>query len=890
MKTFAQYTLKSFFVFVFFLLSGTALNATHIVGGQLSYVHVEDNEYQLVLQMWRDCCNLCSDLPTEIFLTIRNPAGQGINEFGNVSNAGILVPATFFDIVDTSEDDPCFTDVPDICIEVGLYRVNVTLPGDPGTYEVSTQTCCRNGTIVNIFDPTGQGATYAIDIPHNTLAENNNSAVFLYYPPEIICLGSQLIYDHSAFDADGDSLVYSLYTPFDDGNGPGFSNMTDPNYQPIQWLGAFSVDNQMGGSPPLTIDPITGLLTANPDAEGQYVVGIQVTEYRDGVAISVNRRDFQFNVTPCEQVQVTTGIGQDVIDLINVGEYEVNSCTGWFYTFEETSVGNVSNQVQTDWIGMDEIPGIIFDNNTEFLDPFVVFPGNGTYELQLVASIGDCADTANIIFNMFQLDADFLNSNGCGDNTIDFVNLSDLSDVDSVRWNFGDINATTTDNVSLDVNPSHTYTQPGSYLVSLTVFKNECSGETIDTVVIGPPFSAQLNEDNTIEICRGESVPLEGIIDGGDSGQVTIEWQPASLIADPTGTLNSVVPEEDTWIIFRAETSTGCEDIDSVLIKVYDYPDIQLADEIGLCEGELTLIEASVTGDYTSVSWSPSLDLTGANTLTPTADPAGETTYTVTVNNEFCPETASVTLAPVASVSVDLLTPNQTICEGDEVILEAVSGSTVTWLGGDLDNSNTLTQTISPSATTTYEVSVGNDCFDDVKSVTIEVDTQPIIDAGEDVIIGFDEVGQLNGAANVPIVWSPPAGLTDPTNPQTSAQPSQTTTYTMTAINGECSAEDAMKVTVSAEISITVPTGFSPNGDGQNDALVFFTNGIESVESFTVFSRWGEQLYAGTGFDAAWDGFFESEEQPVGVYVYYIVAKTVFGDEFIESGNATLIR
>ena len=870
------------------------LQASHFIGGQFSYEHLGGNNYRIVCQIWGDCCTNCTPLPTSINLYIGNQNGQSFNKFGQPSGGLTTVPQLAIQEVNTVQDDPCFTNPPPLCINVAIYRVDITLPNAPGTYTLGMKDCCRNSSIVNIPNPSSYGVTYGIDIPHDLLAVNNNSAIFLYYPPEVICLGVPFIYDHSAFDPDGDSLVYSLFTPFSDSPGD-YINPT-----PVQWANGFNVNDQMGGSPAMAIDPQTGILTANPDSEGQYVVGIQVTEYRDGEEISVTQRDFQFNVTECEQIQVSTGTAQEEIELLNLGEYTINSCTGLFYFFEDTELGNItSNNVNYQWLGIEDIPGIYFDSTDiaiSGLDPYVLFPGNGTYELQLVASIDQCTDTAYFEFNMFQLFTDFTKTDTCGAYTIDFTNTSALADIDSVHWDFGDMFADPADNESREIDASHTYSQEGTYIVKMNIYKAECSGEKIDTVIIAPPFSVAINEDDTQEICKGGIINLSASAIGGDNGNVSFAWEPVDAVTNAFGENNTANPDEDAWIILRGEMSTGCKSADSIFVTVYEYPDIQLADNAGLCEGTGTTLNAEITNNsYTNVSWSPNIEIVDETTLTPTVNPLSTTTYYISVDNEFCGSIDSIVVAPVGQVDVNVPTPDQPICEGESVELEAQSDLTVTWSGTGITDVNALTQSVTPTATTTYIVRVNNDCFEDLDSVTITVDQQPMIDAGEDVEISFNEIGQLNGTANVPITWSPPTGLMDPNDPQTIVEPDESMTYTMTAVNGQCSDQDVVNVRISANIYIQVPSAFSPNDDMVHDFLGFDadgiqTNGIESIESFTVYNRWGELVYSGSGFDAAWDGSFEEEKQPVGVYVYYIVANTVLGTELVQPGNVTLIR
>jgi hypothetical protein len=133
----------------------------------------------------------------------------------------------------------------------------------------------------------------------------NNDPVFSHFPPIFVCAGSPFSFDHSATDANGDSLSYSFYTPYDGDNAiggpldPTFSNNI-AQFTPIVFKPGYSATNPLGGSP-LNINPTTGLLSGTPTAIGQYVVGIVVKEWRNGVLIGQTLRDFQFNVVNCPQ-------------------------------------------------------------------------------------------------------------------------------------------------------------------------------------------------------------------------------------------------------------------------------------------------------------------------------------------------------------------------------------------------------------------------------------------------------------------------------------------------------------------------------------------------------------------------------------------------------------
>lgn len=117
------------------------------------------------------------------------------------------------------------------------------------------------------------------------------------------------MFDHSATDIDGDSLVYELCTPLD---GASFSDPIpqppyNPPYNPVTFISPYSQSNMLNGvagGVNLSINPQTGILTATPTTIGQFVVGVCVKEYRGNIFLGTTRRDFQFNVIPCPSLIV----------------------------------------------------------------------------------------------------------------------------------------------------------------------------------------------------------------------------------------------------------------------------------------------------------------------------------------------------------------------------------------------------------------------------------------------------------------------------------------------------------------------------------------------------------------------------------------------------------
>lgn len=99
--------------------------------------------------------------------------------------------------------------------------------------------------------------------------------------------------------------------------------------------------------------------------------------------------------------------------------------------------------------------------------------------------------------------------------------------------------------------------------------------------------------------------------------------------------------------------------------------------------------------------------------------------------------------------------------------------------------------------------------------------------------------------------------------------------------------------TVSKEISIALlpvlPSGFTPNGDGENDVFIIRGGPFRNVD-FKVYNNWGQVIFESNDSNIGWDGTYKGEPVPLGVYTWTFVVD--MGSNFVvrESGDVTLIR
>jgi gliding motility-associated-like protein len=86
---------------------------------------------------------------------------------------------------------------------------------------------------------------------------------------------------------------------------------------------------------------------------------------------------------------------------------------------------------------------------------------------------------------------------------------------------------------------------------------------------------------------------------------------------------------------------------------------------------------------------------------------------------------------------------------------------------------------------------------------------------------------------------------------------------------------------------VFIPNAFTPNGDGIND--IFYIRGNINIIVFSIYNRWGENIFTSRNVNSGWDGTFKGVECPMEVYVYFAIIENEGKTERYK-GNITLIR
>ncbi|UYQ93513.1 PKD domain-containing protein [Chitinophaga horti] len=849
-----------------------AVKADHIIGGEMYYDFIRkvgaNNEYRLTVKLFVRCDATDQQFDAAVDISIFDAGTKQL-----VANPK-GVARTAVENYNTSDVDPCIVNPPNICYAIGYYTTTVSLPANTAGYTAAYQRCCRRTNLTNINAANNNvGATYSVFIPGNTYNfDTNNSAKFNKEKVVIVCANMPFIYDYAAFDADGDSLVYSFTAAYDGASrlDPKPITSATPPFHSVQYMGGFTAEQPLGAG--VAINPETGVISGTAPGAGLYIVTVTAKEYRNGVYVGEHNKEFQFSITGCVK-QVVAAMPDRYDD-----------CDGLTINFVNNSTPNKPYY----W---DFGDGQSLSTNSQ--DPIPhTYATPGVYKVKLVVDRGsNCNDSAvTTVYAFPRLRLAFSVNGLCTSKESQFLNTTtnDIGSINYYKWDFG-ITSAANDTSRLQ-NPRFHYTTPGTYTTTLIVKTDQgCEQRLTQTYTIydKPPIPVLTND--TL-LCAKDSLQLyaASIMPG------TYSWAPATYnILNPQTQSPTVFPKRDTTYKLTFTDNTGCVNEVDVKIDVRDTLRIKALPDSVVCTGDPITLRTISDGDY-DYRWTDlNTNANVGNTANTVVTPTQTTAYHLHASLGTCFNDDTLQLRtvdpPLAYAGADT-----TICYGDKITLTASGGSSYQWVPTRWLNTPARAQTVAgPLDTMDYYVVV-TDTLGCPKPIydTVRINVVPPVPAfaGNDTIITRGQLFQLNATGGTRFQWSPTDGLNNPdiNNPITNIN--RDFTYRVNVYTPEgCMGTDDIYVRFIEGPEIYVPTGFTPNGDGLNDVFRPLPVGM-TLETFRIFNRWGQQIFQTNVYMKGWDGNRGGSPAEVGTYVWVVTGKDQTGKYVERKGTVTLLR
>lgn len=306
--------------FLFGLLLSQNSRASHIAGGDISYICLGNNQYQINLNLFVDCLGVVPIDPAQT-ITFSSTCGGSITATVDMTNPG-----------GTEISQLCPSQINNSTCNAGTlpgmrvfhFTGPVTLSPACDTWTMSWNTCCRNAAILNLQSPDLFGS-YIEATLNSTTAPCNNSPSFTSQPIPYVCINQLVNYNYGVIETDGDSLYYSLVNAMD----AGAVNLT--------YVSGYSSTSPIPG---ISVNPVTGVLSFTPTMLGNFVVVVMVKEYdSNGNLIGTVMRDIQFVVQNCTNIvpDPTAGVISNISgSAVQNGPFSIEMCEGSNFTFNAT--------------------------------------------------------------------------------------------------------------------------------------------------------------------------------------------------------------------------------------------------------------------------------------------------------------------------------------------------------------------------------------------------------------------------------------------------------------------------------------------------------------------------------------------------------------------------
>ncbi len=430
----------------------------------------------------------------------------------------------------------------------------------------------------------------------------------------------------------------------------------------------------------------------------------------------------------------------------------------------------------------------------------------------------------------------------CESGTVVFTDSTfGISPIISWFWTFGDSSSGILD-TSILQNPSHFYDTVGVYIVTLFVnTQNGCTGVLSDTIFVTPPPIVGITANDSTPCINSivnfnytSNLPVNSWSwDFGDPGSGANN---SSAISNPTHTYTS---SGNYTVTLIAQGNGACVDTTTLPISVIALPNPNISANTSVCPNASAQLSAS---NGISYSWLPATYLSSSVIANPVSTPAANITYTVTVTDaNGCVDLDSVTVSifnlPVITASS--LTTDST-CSGVALQLNATGGNQYVWQPFAVLNNNLLqspTATIIASTTFTVTGTDANGCTG-TATMGITILPNPTVNGGAAATICFGDTTQLTANGGLNYSWTPSQGLSNTAIPNPIANPTATTTYTVSTI-------DSNNCVGTANVTVTVNPLPLVNAGVDDTICLGYSDQLNAAGG--IFYSWNPSTYLDNG-------------------------------------------
>ncbi|MFP5079501.1 PKD domain-containing protein [Pedobacter sp. JCM 36344] len=562
-------------------------------------------------------------------------------------------------------------------------------------------------------------------------------------------------------------------------------------------------------------------------------------------------------------------------------------------------------------------------------NPVHVYNKSGVFKLKYFAGVDDgCLSDVleqTITVKPKMTPKFTVSQTGCVNTPLIFTNNSKIEagSIQEYHWDFGD------GEISLLTNPTHLYKTFGTFIVKMyTVSNLACKSLVfLDTIIVN---KTPLPNFKLPDACIDDKAVFQNISTDADSssGPLTYLWDFGDSTVPTASNRSTEINGSHQYntvgtytVILTATNVNGCSFVKEQVFTVNGSvitPKLIVKNEGNLCSnqeivvinsstvnsGKITRLEfymgadGAPTGIPDIIDTSPNITKEYSTYKYPAFVSTTTRTFTIRMiaysgTECFAQITKTITVKPSPAVVFDAVSA---ICfnAGLTKITQARETLGVAGVGQFSGKGITSDGLFDPALAgvgthqITYTFSGQNACSESITQ-NVVVYPSPTVNLDKEIfiLIGGQKKVEATATGNgLTYKWTPALGLDrdDILNPTMQGDDDRLYTLTATSDQG-CSTTQTIMLNI---LRVVKPySAFSPNGDTIND-----TWGIKYIDSYPdveveIFNRYGQKVFYSRGYKTPFDGNFNNQQLPVGVY-YYIINPNI-GTRKI-TGSLTIIR
>lgn len=507
-------------------------------------------------------------------------------------------------------------------------------------------------------------------------------------------------------------------------------------------------------------------------------------------------------------------------------------CVPFTVNFNNTSNGGPVGFL---WNFGDTLSGPL--DTTSVTNPTHTFTHTGTFTITLIAyGAGICNDTLvrtayiTVVHDTVASAFSAVPLTGCSPLSVTFTNNS--FNGTSFHWYFGDGSP-----IDTAANPSHIYTNPGTYTVTLVAYSTTICGTVSDSTVITNYIIVDSSAvasfiANPLTGCT----PLTVNFTNGSSVSTSYLWSFGDLGTSTSSSPSHTYIDSGTFTVtLIAYGPGGCNDTITQTIQTITAPHVVAnfsADTLIGCNP--FTVHFTDSSNATNFIW-----YFGDGTSDTTANP----THTYTRSGFFTDTLIGYTNSPCGRVA-------DTIIKVSYIQVVNPIHDSSSFTEANITGCQPLTVTFTNTSTnaTSYIWTFGDGTFDSVKNpVHIYYDT---------------------GSYKVVLI-----------------------TFRSDSVCRVAPDTSVFEFIIVDSCNLYIPNIFSPNGDGKNDFFYLNAEGYTNYH-LIIYNRWGEKLFESNDPKYLWNGQINNSGSlaPDGTYYYIFSANDPGGKIYSTHGYLTLIR